>query len=90
MSSYQKLSIREIFKLYTILDRSEASEIYLIDEVAKMMSSIDTEDFKEILKMIKGKTPKTPAQAALWFIEGLKAVEFFAFRDFMAELNGRR
>lgn len=90
MNFSPKPSIKEMWRLYKILDRDEQPETYLIEEASKMLSSIDTEDFKEVLKITRQKSPKTPTQAALYFIEGLKHSEFFAFKEFITSLNGHR
>jgi hypothetical protein len=79
-----------MWRLHKILERDEQPETYLIEEASRMMSSIDTEDFKEVLELTHSPAPKTPAQAALYFIEGLKNSEFFAFKEFITGLNGHR
>lgn len=78
-----------MWKLYGILSK-EKSEDYLIQEAIKMINTISTEGFKESLEIMYGRQPKTPSQAALWFVEGLKNSEFFSFKQLILSIRGNR
>jgi hypothetical protein len=93
-SSPKNLSIREMWNLfqYLRLGLSNNPDEYMIDEISNLMGRIDTESFKQSLKIMYGDDvnylEKTPIELALMFIQGIKHTSLFAFAEFVQVTSG--
>lgn len=84
----KKLSIREIWELYRLLGSSQNKK-YLIDEVVYILKSVPHKNIMKSLEIMYG-VPKfsDPLQYGMLIINGLKANNFFDFREHIGKLNG--
>lgn len=66
-----------------------SSELF-IDEVIRIMSAIDTDAFKQSLKIMCGDKPnyleKTPLEIGIMFSEGIKQSNVLMFSEFIRKL----
>ena len=83
-----------MWQVYLLLKSGlpQKDETYLISETFKILSGISTENFKESVRILYGKTPEvsTPADLGTLFIDGLKKSDFFSFTHFISGfISGR-
>lgn len=87
------LSIDGIWRLYRTLRDGLVGkqEELLMDEVGRIMSSIDTESFKSSLRQMYGDKPnyleKTPIEIAFMFSTGLARTGILEFSEFIRTLS---
>lgn len=93
MNSYpKKLSIKEVWKLHTILKPSLDENSYLIDEVSSILQKTSQADFLSSLQLMykNYKVSKYPPVKVLsHFVSGLRKSQFFEFCSFIKVINGR-
>lgn len=89
----KKLSIDKMWMLYRTLKDGLVGkqEELLMDEVGRIMSSIDTESFKSSLRQMYGDNlnylEQTPGDLALMFIRGIKNSGLLEFTDFIKAMS---
>jgi hypothetical protein len=85
----KKLNLEEVHRLYLTLKDGLAGtrEVFLIDEVKKLILNNSEENFRLSLEILFGKEVLglNPGEYALLFVRGLKQNSFFAYVEF---LNG--
>lgn len=86
----KQLTLSEMNQLYILIGQHARSESgLLVDEVEKMLDGMSDEQFSGALEIMYGKrlTYKTPVDALVSFIRGVKAVKLFGFIEFMESLQ---
>ena len=89
----KKLSIKETWTLYNLLKSGlkDTVQEYLVDEILSVMEGIDTESFKQSLRIIYGDAvdygSKSPIDLALMFTQGLKKNNILNFPIFIKALS---
>lgn len=67
----------------------KSSELF-IDEIIRIMNSIDTDAFKQSLKIMYGDKinylEKSPLEIGIMFSEGIKQSNIFMFSEFIGKL----
>lgn len=80
------LTFSEMWQLYKTLEPnlSNTPEKYLVEEVKRILKSIDNESFKISLEVLYGKNfqvQRQPIEFAVMFLKGLKQNNLFAFSE---------
>ncbi len=88
----KKLSIKSLWRLYKELKPAlvgNSSELF-IDEIIRIMSSIDTDSFKQALKIMYGDKinylEKTPLELGIMFSDGIRLNNILVFSEFIRKL----
>lgn len=81
--SPKRLSLNEMWKLYLLLKDSlgDSTEELLVDEIKKIISKIDVDEYKNVLQLLYGKRifSRHRSEYLLYFVAGLKKNNFFSF-----------
>jgi hypothetical protein len=89
----KKLTLRQVHELYLLLKHAlpKQDKELLIDQVQYILQRAYPGTLDAAFKIMYGKPLKVnPIQAAAFFIRGLNETKFFAYVDFLRNLNGRR
>lgn len=82
-----------MWSLYNTLEGGipEKQEVYLFDEILKIIQNISTYNFKQALRIMYGEDfpkDKNPIEFATLFAQGIKKTDFIVFVGIIKELRG--
>lgn len=91
--SPKKLSIREVYQLYRLLEEGvpKQDEKYLIQEVLEILNNVSTYAFKQAMRVLYGDefyVNRDSGEIALMFVRGIKQSNFISFIQIMKDLRG--